>query len=73
MAPEIDGKIVGEVIRDKQTHGIFGVSTPKGVEETRASRLPVQTKEEAGEEKSELVIHDKELAKRIFKKLRSNG
>ncbi|MDF2368169.1 AAA family ATPase [Sneathiella sp.] len=71
MAPEIDGGIVDEVIRDKQTHGIFDVGTPKGAEETR--RLPVQSKEEVEQEQPALVIHDKELAKLIAKKLRSNG
>ncbi len=71
MAPEIDGGIVDEVIRDKQTHGIFDVGAPKGAEDTR--RLPVQSKEEVEEEQPALVIHDKELAKLIAKKLRSHG
>ena len=71
MAPEIDAAIVSEVIRDKQTHGIFDVSAPKGVEDTR--RLPIQTKEEADEDQPSLVIHDKELAQQIFKKLKAHG
>ena len=71
MAPEIDGAIVGEVIRDKQTHGIFDVGTPKMTEET--TRLPVQSKDEVAEEQPALVIHDKELAKLIAKKLGSLG
>ncbi|MZR29699.1 ExeA family protein [Sneathiella litorea] len=71
MAPEIDGAIVGEVIRDKQTHGIFDVGAPKMTEET--TRLPVQSKDEVAEEQPALVIHDKELAKLIAKKLGSLG
>jgi type II secretory pathway predicted ATPase ExeA len=71
MAPEIDGGIVEEVIRDKQTHGIFDVAAPKGAEDT--NRLPVQSKEEVEEEQPALVIHDKELAKLIAKKLGSLG
>lgn len=69
MAPEIDGGIVEEVIRDKRTHGIFDVGAAKGVEDTR--RLPVQSKEEVEEEEPALVIHDKELAKLIVKKLQT--
>lgn len=69
MAPEIDGGIVEEVIRDKRTHGIFDVGAAKGVEDTR--RLPVQSKEEVEEEEPTLVIHDKELAKLIVKKLQT--
>ncbi|MBO0332660.1 AAA family ATPase [Sneathiella sp. CAU 1612] len=71
MAPEIDGGIVEEVIRDKRTHGIFDVGAPKGAEDTR--RLPVQSREEVEEEKPALVIHDKELAKLIVKKLQNLG
>ncbi|MEX0828202.1 MAG: AAA family ATPase [Haliea sp.] len=71
MAPEIDAAIVSEVIHDKQTHGIFDAAAPKGVEDTR--RLPVQMKEETDEDQPSLVIHDKELAKQIFMKLKAHG
>ncbi|MEH6547058.1 MAG: AAA family ATPase, partial [Sneathiella sp.] len=69
MAPEIDAKIVGEVIDDKRKHGIFDVGPPK---ETKAEDnvVALEKKEEDPEDKPALVIHDKELAKLIFKKLR---
>ncbi|MEH6525464.1 MAG: AAA family ATPase [Sneathiella sp.] len=71
MAPEIDAKIVGEVIDDKRKHGIFDVGPPK---ETKADEnvVALEKKEEDPEDKPALVIHDKELAKLIFKKLRTH-
>ncbi len=73
MAPEIDGAIVEEVIEDKRKHGIFDVGGPKKPEEPeKAENLVAFSKEQsAEEEKPALVIHDKELAKLIFKKLKA--
>lgn len=72
MAPEIDAEIVDEVIADKRKHGIFDIGGPKKSEpEEKAAALETSEHATAEEEKPALVIHDKELAKLIFKKLRS--
>ncbi len=77
MAPEIDAQIVDEVVRDKETHGIFGASAPKGLEDARRASqqapAPGAHADESDEDgDSELIIRDKELARQIFKKLRAN-
>jgi len=67
MAPEIDADIVEEVIKDKRKHGIFDIGGPK---KDVTPEKPVVVEED--DEKPALIIHDKELAKLIFKKLRQH-